>query len=136
MSSHWEATQKAIFDHLVADTEVHAFVADRIYDGVPEEAEAPYICFGGSDVTKDGGDGGDGRIETLVLEVWSEDQSRLRIAKKIADAVDASLDGADLPLQVGHLASCDVTNMQVRPSPDGVTAQALIFLRLNIDEAG
>ena len=132
--SVWAATQKAIYERLVADPAIHALVGDRIFDGVPADAVMPFVAFGPSDVVIDDGDGLDGRAEALQLEVWSNDQARLWKAKAICDAIKTSLHDFGLSLEAGRAGSILVTSMQMRPAEDGVTAQGLIALRILASE--
>lgn len=126
----WSATQKAVFELLVADAEVHALVADRIYDGVPEDPVWPYVSFGPSDVPtySDGASCVEGRTEALQIDVWSSAQGRLRLAKEVCDAVAAALHLARPDLTHGRLHEMRVTSMRVRPDADGITAHGVVAL--------
>lgn len=137
MASVWAAAQKAIFDALVADAGVHGFVGDRIYDGVPAEAETPFVAFGPSDVVPVADACGEvHREEVMQIEVWSSDQARLRIAKQVCDAVKAALDGMAFDMEAGAMAQIVVRSMAVRPDPDGIMAQGLISLQIDQQETG
>jgi hypothetical protein len=137
MPSVWPATQKAVFDLLVADAGVHGFVVDRIYDGVPDDAAWPFVAFGPSDVPLETDACGEThRTETLQIEVWASDHARLWKCKAICDAVKAALHKAEAELEAGALVSITVVSMAVRPAPDGIAAQGLVTLRIEVEETG
>ena len=127
------ATQKAVYDALVANENVHAFVADRIYDGVPENAPYPYISFGPSDWVEDGAECIEGFLETMQIDVWSSNQSRLWIAKDICAAVHGALHKAKLAIDPGAIVSVWVPSMRVQPEPDGITARGIVLVRMEIE---
>lgn len=137
MPSVWPETQKAIFDLLVADAGVHAFVADRIYDGVPDDVATPFIAFGPSDVTiETDACGQTHRSERLQIEAWASDHSRLWKCKAICDAIKAALHQAESDLDEGALVSVEVVSMAVRPDADGIMAQGIVSVEIKTDEDG
>ena len=131
------ALQKLIYDALVADTGVHSYVADKIYDGVPDDAEFPYVSFGPTDWEKDDADCVEGRRETIQIDVWSRDQARLRICKEIVDAVSDALDDFDGDMADPYaLAGMDVMRGQVMPDPDGITAHGVLVVQCMTERTG
>lgn len=137
MASVWAAAQKAIYAALVADAGVHGFVADRIYDGVPAEPASPFVAFGPSDVViEDDACGDVHRQEVMQIEVWSSDQARLRICKQVCDAVKAALHRQQFAMDDGAMVVTLVRSMAVRPDPDGIIAQGLVSLQLDLQEQG
>jgi hypothetical protein len=137
MPSVWPATQKAVFDLLVADAGVHALVADRIYDGVPEDVQTPFIAFGPSDLTiVTDACGETHRGERLQIEAWASDHARLWRCKAICDAIKVALHQASAEIDPGALVSIEVVSMSVRPDPDGIMAQGLVSLQIEVEETG
>jgi len=133
--SVWAATQKLVYGLLVADAGVHAYVADRVYDGVPADPVYPYISFGPSDCVSDDAECIVGRMETMQIDVWSSDQSRMRIAKEICDTVKAALHETTGSLDAGALVLIRVETMRVQPDPDGIMAHGIVPVTLMVEES-
>lgn len=130
------ALQKLIFDTLVADAGVHAFVEDRIYDNVPKDRDFPYVSFGtANDI--------DEPLHCLTVEdhfidvdVWDRSDGKLGTAKKIASAVKAALHYADLSLPDPYaLSQIKVEDVRVFRDPDGKTAHAVVRVMAMIETA-
>lgn len=130
------ALQQLIFETLVADTAVHAFVADRIYDNVPEARAFPYVSFGTADDV-------DEPIQCFTVEdhfididVWDRSDGKLGTAKKIVSAVKAALHYADLTLPDPYaLSQIRVTDTRVFRDPDGKTAHGVVSVIATIETA-
>lgn len=126
--------QKAIHDALVADAAVGALVGDRIYDGVPSNAEFPYVSFGVSQQVTDDMDCIDGEQQYLQIDAWGRSQGRTRICKDIVAAVKGALHQQDLDLANGHaLANLQVESIRVFLDSDGITAHGVISLRADVE---
>lgn len=131
------ALQQLIFETLVADAGVHAFVANRVYDNVPETREFPYVSFGATDDSDD-------PLQCLTVEdhfinidVWDRSDGKLGTAKKIASAVKAALHYADLSLPDPYaLSRIKVDDTRVFRDPDGKTAHGVISVAATIETAG
>ena len=122
-----EALQKAIYTALVADFDVASLIGGRVYDGVPDKPVFPYVSFGPTDFAPEDADCITARRETVQIDVWSRDQSRLRLAKVVVDAVYAALHDANLPMDDPYaLAELQVVMGTVRPDPDGITAHGIL----------
>lgn len=135
--SVWAATQRLIYELLVADAGVHAFVADRIYDGVPDDPVWPYISFGPSDVVEDDAECWEGQIETLQIDVWASDQSRSWRVKSICEAVQSALHEKDGTLVSGRLLMMRVGGMRVQPDPpDGIVAHGIVRVEIHTAKDG
>lgn len=134
MATPSEDLQKAIYAALLADPDVSGMVSDRIYDGVPESVLAPYISFASSDVSDDGATGCvDGIVETLAIDIWSRDQSRLRLCKRLSWYVRQVVHEAAFDLETHALADLRVTGFKVEADPDGITAHGMVVVRALIE---
>lgn len=126
--------QKLIYDRLVADTGVHALVADRIYDRAPLEADFPCITFGPSDVVPLDDECIDGREETIQIDCWARDQGRLRPCREIADAVKAALHDYSADMGVNALCFMRVRTVRVFEDGDGITAHGVVSVTATVEE--
>lgn len=136
MASPSVELQTLIFERLLADAAVAALVADRVYDGVPEDVAFPYLSFGPSDWTPDDADCIEGRRETVQIDVWTRDSRRLWKAKEIADAVAAALHSYDGAMPTHALSEMEVVQVQVFPDEDGETAHAVVIIEALIEVSG
>lgn len=126
--------QAMIYARLVADADVDGWVGDRIYDGVPEGDEFPYISFGPTDWSIEDDEGCvTGLRETIQIDVWSRSNRRLVEAKNIAWAVAMALNNYRGELETHELKSLMVEPSQVMPDEDGETAHAVVFVTALID---
>lgn len=126
--------QVLIFNRLVADAAVHAIVADRIYDGRPKSGSYPCITFGPSDYVPDNLECLTSREETVQIDCWSDDQSRLNPCKKLADAVKASLHDFEGQLATHFLVEMKVEAVRVFLDQDGIKAHGVVTVTASIDE--
>lgn len=125
--------QKLVYETLVADPDVHALVADRIFDRPPEDHEYPCVAFGSSDYEEEDSDCVDSQREDLQLECWVEEHGRLRPAKDLADRVRAALHNVELSLAQNALVSLRVPRWRVFRAPDGVRTQGLLFVEAIVE---
>lgn len=133
MATASEDLQKAVYDALLADTDVSAVVGTNVFDGLP--TAYPAITFGPVDYVPDDMDCIDGRIETMQLDCWVRDGSkRLSPAKALADKVKIALHGAELSLATHALAVLRVASVRSMMDPDGLTGHGIVTLEAEIEE--
>ena len=84
--------QRAVHGALISDPELHALVADRVYDRVPDRPAFPYVTYGGQSARALDGEGLTEHV--LTLEAWSRGRGRSE-ALAILEAVRGAL--TDLP---------------------------------------
>lgn len=97
------ALQSAVYQHLLADTEVSNLVGTAIYDAVPTGTlPQTYVTLGPEDV-RDASDGsGAGALHRLTISVMSE-AAGFATAKTLAAAITDALDNPALTLTRGRL---------------------------------
>lgn len=104
----------AIIARLKADATVAGYVADRVYDRVPEtkdgkpDARSPYIAFGSTTSTPEDADCIAAEEISIQIDCWSigegEAYSSAEV-RKLARAVKQSLHEAEFTLTTNALAS-------------------------------
>jgi hypothetical protein len=122
--SAW-ALQQAVFAALSADAAVQSAVAYRIFDGVPETAQLPYIVLGDASEKDNATATEAGTSHTLTLHIWSR-SGGTREAKQIADAVRARLDHAALILSGHTLIDLRFAAADYARQSDGKTYRAVL----------
>jgi hypothetical protein len=127
--------QELIYDTLVADAGVGALVGDRIYDAMPSDGTYPCLTFGPSSFVPDDVTCITGRVESVQIDCWSQDQGRLNPCKKIVDAVKGALHEADLSLTSNALVRIRVDLVRVFLDADRVTAHGVVQIEAEIEEA-
>lgn len=130
--------QKAVYDKLIADADVGAKVGDRIYDQMPSTGTYPCVTFGPSDEVPDEAECVDGVVVTLQVDVWSQDNGRLRPCRDIVWVVRQALHEADLSLADPFaLSEVRVTSTQTMLDPltdtDPITAHGIVILTARIE---
>jgi hypothetical protein len=126
--------QKLIFDRLVADTGVHAIVADRIADNRPSNMEFPCVTFGPSDVVEDDAECITGRVETIQLDCWARDNARINVVKPLVDAVKDALHLYHVNPPNSALVELRVTAWRTFMDPDGLTAHGVVTVQAIMEE--
>lgn len=126
--------QKAILAALVADSAVHAIVADRIFDRMPSDADYPCVTFGPSQSIPMNLQCLDARTEVLQLDCWVRAQGRIWPARELADAVKSALHGANLQLYTHALAQIEVEQVRVMLDRDGITAHGIVTVEATLEE--
>ncbi|MBX8785276.1 DUF3168 domain-containing protein [Ochrobactrum sp. GRS2] len=126
--------QDVIFNRLLASQPVTEIVGARIYDGVPEDAEFPYISFGAIDYVPDDADCITGRQETIQIDCWSRAEGRKWPCKALADAVKKALHDTEDDMSNGALVFMRVTMVRVIDDPDGITAHGIVQITAIIEE--
>ncbi len=103
-SSAW-ALQQALYGALVGDSALTGLLGGgAIYDGLPQDADPPYVTFAQS-LARDWNAGDeDGEEHVITLHVWSEWSGRKQV-HEIMSAVRDLLHGADLTLTAHRLVN-------------------------------
>lgn len=133
--SESNALQKLVWETLTGDAAVIAIVGNRVFDRPPTGAQAPYVCFGPSDMTDDEADCIPGYVEALQIDCWSEAQDGKRECKALVSAVKKCLHKLTGNLDVGALASARVSLTRVVDDPDGISTHGIVTLEVSIEEA-
>ncbi|MCV2877607.1 DUF3168 domain-containing protein [Sedimentimonas flavescens] len=132
MASPSEELQGAIFALLSADAGVTEIVGAAIYDGKP--GQYPCVSFGPTSVVPDDADCLTARSETVQLDCWVKDDSRLRMTKRLVDAVKVALHKASASLPTHGLVSMEVTLMQSFMDRDGLTGHGVVQVECEVEE--
>ncbi|MBS0241936.1 MAG: DUF3168 domain-containing protein [Proteobacteria bacterium] len=126
-SASW-SLQKAVYAALAADAAVASFVADRLFDAVPQRRSFPYVTLGQSTV-RDWSTGSDeGDEHQLTLHVWSRADGR-REAHELMSALKLALHERTLSLEGHHLVNLRHELSEARREPDGETYHGIVRLR-------
>lgn len=132
--SPFRAVQKAIIDALVADSDVGAFVGERIFDGRPKEALFPNITLGYAQAIPDEADCLNGEEHFLQVDVWDRSQGRQGPAKDIVFAARQAIHEAELPLEEPYaMALIEVAGTEVIIDRDGITAHGILKVRALVE---
>lgn len=126
--------QKAVIATLKADASVTALVGQRIYDQVPPNATFPYVSWGPDQVLADKADCQNGFEVFAQIDVWSRAPGKPE-AKRIAGAVRAALDDAELTLDDHALLLLEHVQTRHLIDPDGSTKHSIVELRALADGA-
>jgi len=126
--------QKLIYERLVADTGVHAVIADRIYDNRPDAATFPCVTFGPSDVVEDDAECITGRVETIQLDCWARSNARIAAVKPVVDAVKKALHLYHVNPTVSALVELRVLTMRAFIDADGLTAHGVVTVQAIMEE--
>lgn len=126
--------QKLIHDRLVADSRVHAVVADRIYDNRPSDAAFPCITFGPSDVVEDDAECITGSVEVIQIDCWARSNGRINAVKPVTAAVKAALHLFHAEPANSALVEMRVTSIRTFMDPDGLTAHGVVTVQAIMEE--
>lgn len=133
--------QTLIYQRLVADTAVHALIADRIYDHPPSSAPGvsptrvyPDASFGPSAAVNADAECITGMDEVVQIDVWARDGGRLRTAKAIVGAIKKSLHEYEADLTEHGLIEMRVVLTRVFQDPDGLTAHGIVQVECLLQE--
>ena len=72
---------------------------------------------------------------TFQLDAWSRTQGKVRICRKIVDAVKDALHGKDLDLADNALVEIRVDFRRVIDDPDGLTKHGLVMVTALVEES-
>lgn len=128
------ALQDLVIALLKDSAAVTAIVNERIVDGPDEDTQFPFISFGASDTDRFDADCIPGRDETLQIDCWSREQSKLWPCKRLVNAVEAALHEAEGSLTAGALVSLNVTLSRCFIDRDGITAHGVVQVTAEIED--
>lgn len=106
----------------------------RVYDRVPRTNGAvatgtfPYVALGTGSVLNNQADCYDGSEVSLTVHIWSRAVGWPE-AKRIASAIRAGLNNADLPLTGHTLELLEFDRADYINDPDGLTSHAVLTFR-------
>ncbi len=127
-SAGW-ALQKAIYEKLIADTELTSLLGGpHVHDDVPRGTAPPYVTIGQSTVRDWSTGSEDGQEHMLTLHVWSRAVGRRQIQEMMA-AVHASVHGATLSLTGHRLVNLRHELTESRRDTDGETYHGIMRYR-------
>ncbi|MBB95584.1 MAG: hypothetical protein CML68_13465 [Rhodobacteraceae bacterium] len=128
------ALQKAVFEALLAASDVTDLVSTRIYDGPPKGVVHPYISFGPASALDGDGDLLDGSEMILQIDVWCEDQGRDGPCKDICHAVKVALHRVNLTIDDPYAVSSErVVQYRVIPEPDEIGSHGIVDFRAFVE---
>lgn len=105
----------------------------RVYDRVPRtngaiSATFPYVSLGTGSASYNGADCYDGSEVSLAVHVWSRAVG-MPECKRIASAIRAGLNNADLTLDGHTLELLELDRADYLNDPDGITSHAVLTFR-------
>jgi len=126
--------QTAIYEVLMADVDIQAIVAGRVYDRAPQDDAAPSITFGPANEVPTDSECVRAELHTLQIDVWSEKQGGFKECKEIISLIKRALH--EVPLTLATHAALDprVTLTRVMRENDGLTSHGVIQLTVEIEE--
>jgi hypothetical protein len=125
--------QGAIVARLKADSGVTAVIGSRVYDPPPANATFPYVSIGPSDEFSDDADCITGFVVTMQLDGWSRTGSFTE-ARRIADAVRATLHGYEFNLSANALVLFEHRITRMFRDPDGITSHAAMTFTALVEQ--
>lgn len=128
------AIQKMLRDRLIADSAVAALVGARVYARPPADAVFPFVSFGPTDFVPTIGGCVPARDEFVQIDVWSNYQGGHLEAKRIVDAIKASLHEFEGTLEVGALIDCRVASTRVFSDPDPTVSHGVVTVEVQAEE--
>lgn len=128
----------ALRNALIADTEVSALVADRVYDEIPTQdgkkiAEFPYVSFSSVDARRFDAECHVANQYSVQVDVWSRAYGRTEVSA-IRNACKRALHGADLSVPDNALSNVFVERTGFQREPDGLTKHAIITVGAIVEE--
>jgi len=97
------ALQSAVYQHLLADTQVGGLVGGAIYDAIPPgDLPQTYVSLGPEEVRDRSDKTNSGAMHRFTVSVVTE-VTGFGVAKAVAAAIGDALVDADLPLSRGRL---------------------------------
>jgi hypothetical protein len=113
--------QVAITAALMADPEIIALVADRIYDRIPDGRVFPYIVFGDTQILPDLSEGTDATLAYVTIHTWDRFQGFDAI-KSVGKRVVAVLHDQPLAITGSVVQSILLDSSRYLRDPDGLTS--------------
>lgn len=131
------ALQGAVYEELRTDPRLTALVGDAVFDAMPVTPPAGTYVSLGPGTTRDAGDqtagGAEHEFVVSVLSGGDQDNDGFRAVKTAAEAVAAALEGADLPLETGHLVGVWFQRATARRAEAGAARRVDLTFRARID---
>jgi hypothetical protein len=121
--------QQALYNRLSTDADIITYVADRIYDDVPQKTDYPYIVIGEGDSVDFDSDTFTGSEATLIIHTWSRYSGRLE-TKAIQTAIYNALHRYPLILTDGLVIDNFIEYADSALEPDGETRHGVQRLRI------
>lgn len=125
--------QLALIEHLRNDAALRELVVARIYDEPPENAVLPYVSLGEGTCTPERGDGYDAASTDQIIDIWTAGPGFV-MARRIAAALRAALDDADLAINNHRCVLCETQDVSfARPDGemmDGIGAYGALNVRI------
>ena len=119
--------QTAIYNELLASDDLRALVGDRIFDGVPSDADYPCVTFGPAYETDQNAECITASEQTIQVDVWSRDQGKKWPCKEIVSAVKDALHDVHMTIADPYaVSSAYVRLARVMDDPDGTTAHGVL----------
>lgn len=125
--------QKAVHGALLADPDVIALIAGRVYDRRPRDNEFPCLTYGPSDVVREDLTCISLEEVALQLDCWTRAGGTLHLCRTLVDTVAAALHLAKLDLDAHALARLRVDTVRVFQDSDGLTAHGVVTLVAEIE---
>ena len=137
MSDPGLAIQAAIITTLKATAGESSLVSTRVYDYPPASqpgavATFPYITIGEAQSITERADCLDGTEHFVDLHAWSRGPGFVEV-KRVAGAMRAALHEAEIEVAGYRLIDLAVQDVRYLRDPDGLTAHAVMQLRVLVD---
>ncbi len=128
------ALQTIIYETLITDAGVQALIADRVFDGPPNDAALPYVSFGPHDLVADDAEDIIADEHTFQIDIWSEDPLGYEEAKKIGAAVKKALHNLEPDLIDGATTGLEVTGRRYMRDRDPTHKHGILTITATIEE--
>ncbi len=126
--------QKAVYQALMADTNLQAQIGEAIYDAVPAgQPPSTYVSLGPEDVRDWSDKTGRGARHDFTISVVT-DEAGFQAAKLIAASVADALTGAELVLGRGTLISLMFRRARAARAEDGTMRRIDLSFRALVAE--
>lgn len=127
------ALQLALIARLDADTAIGGLVSDRIYDQPPASPVRPFIRIGDIEPRPFRTSCGSAATVTFGVEAYSRTSAGRVEATQCAEAIVASLDGAELNVAGFDAVYCRWITQTVDPDGDGGSHSAIVVFETLLD---
>lgn len=116
--------QSAVRALLVADPDLTALIAGRVFDYVPDETLTPYVSFGSSDLVLEEAQDLQMAEVTLQIDTWSRKPGRVELRRIMAAITEVLHRQTVILVGHGHVL-CRLTLQTDQGNPDGVTTHGI-----------
>lgn len=128
------ALQAAIYQRLLADTNLAALVGTAIYDNPPAGAVlGTYVSLGPEDVRDRSDKTGYGALHMITISVIT-DAAGFQVAKQVGAAVSDALQGAELILSRGMLCFINFDRATARRVGTGETRRIDLRFHARVED--